>query len=197
MRAENLCRDQLGPVSLQLAPDECVIVQGASGAGKTLLLRALADMDPTGGAVWLNGTARHDIPGHVWRGQVALLPAESQWWGELVREHFLREPTYELAAVGLDRDALTWSVSRLSSGERQRLSLVRLLINKPQVLLLDEPTANLDLENTRRVESLVRDYMRRTRAGTLWVSHDAQQTARMAQRVIRVAAGSLVEGHAV
>jgi putative ABC transport system ATP-binding protein len=192
LHTENLRGDHFGPISLQLALGECVILQGPSGAGKTLLLRALADMDPADGEVWLAGMPRDQIPAPQWRRQVALLPAESHWWAETVQEHFPAESSEDLAAMGFDVDALHWPINRLSSGERQRLAMVRLLANRPHVLLLDEPTANLDPDNTRRVESLVKSYMQRNQAGALWVSHDAPQTARVGNRIIRLYEGRVV-----
>jgi putative ABC transport system ATP-binding protein len=190
--AKNLCGAHFGPISLRIASAECLIMQGPSGAGKTLLLRALADMMPSDGEVWLAGVPRAEIPAPDWRRQVALLPAESYWWAEIVRSHFTAEPGDELSAIGFDVDVLDWPVSRLSSGERQRLSLVRLLVNRPRVLLLDEPTANLDLENTKRVESLIKHYMRQHHAGVLWVTHDTQQAERVGIRIIRVSHGCLI-----
>jgi ABC-type iron transport system FetAB ATPase subunit len=192
LRAINLHGAHFGPLSLQLVSTECAVVQGASGAGKTLLLRALADIIPADGQVWLAGVLRNEIPAPDWRRQVALLPAESYWWADMVRSHFASEPMYELSAVGFDADVLDWPVSRLSSGERQRLSLVRLLGNRPRVLLLDEPTANLDAENIKRVESLIKTYMQQHQAGALWITHDAEQTARVGKRIIRVANGRLL-----
>jgi len=77
-------------------------------------------------------------------------------------------------------DVLGWSVSRLSTGERQRLALARLLANRPEVLLLDEATANLDPANRDRVEVIVRDYRRDRAAAVLWVSHDPEQRRHLA-----------------
>ena len=68
---------------------------------------------------------------------------------------------------------------RCSSGEKQRLSILRLLANRPKVLLLDEPTANLDAENTRNVEALLIDYLTENNAVALWVSHDHAQLKRV------------------
>jgi ABC-type iron transport system FetAB ATPase subunit len=83
------------------------------------------------------------------------------------------------------------AVIRLSSGEKQRLALLRLLANQPRVLLLDEPTANLDPENTRRVEAVIREYCRERAAAVVWVSHDREQAARVADRQFEVADGRL------
>jgi putative ABC transport system ATP-binding protein len=70
-------------------------------------------------------------------------------------------------------------ISRLSTGERQRLALARLLALRPQVLLLDEATANLDPSNRDRVEDLIQYYRREQGAAVLWVSHDPDQRRRL------------------
>ena len=87
-----------------------------------------------------------------------------------------------LSALGLPEVIPDWAVSRLSSGERQRLAVARLLSVQPEVLLLDEPTANLDPANTERVERVVADYRDRNAATVLWVSHDADQRKRLGHR---------------
>ena len=98
-----------------------------------------------------------------------------------------------LAALGFEPDVQSWSISRLSSGERQRLALLRLLANQPMVLLLDEPTANLDGANAERVESLIRRFQDATGAAVLWVSHDAAQGRRVADRALEIRDGALQE----
>ena len=183
----NLQSEHFGPISLILRAGECVAVQGPSGVGKTLLLRALADLDPARGEVRLAGVSRNDILAPDWRRQVGLLPAESHWWAETVGQHFDSKPYEGLAALDLGLDVSHWPVSRLSSGERQRLAFVRLLSTKPRVLLLDEPTANLDARNTRNVEALLKRYLAQNQAGALWVTHDDQQVSRIADRVLHIA----------
>ena len=84
-------------------------------------------------------------------------------------------------------------VMQLSSGERQRLALLRLLSNRPRVLLLDEPTANLDPENTRRIEALVTEYRREHDAAVIWVSHDTEQVKRVANRHFQLVDGEMQE----
>ena len=78
----------LKPVSFSLAAGECIAVRGPSGAGKTLLLRAVADLDPNQGEVSLEGRDRSTIPGPEWRRLVGYVPAEPGWWAETVGEHF-------------------------------------------------------------------------------------------------------------
>jgi len=86
-----------------------------------------------------------------------------------------------LARLGFQPDVLDWDVQRLSTGERQRLALARLLINAPEVLLLDEATANLDPSNRAQAEQVIDDYRRHRRAAVLWASHDPDQRQRLAQ----------------
>jgi ABC-type iron transport system FetAB ATPase subunit len=88
---------------------------------------------------------------------------------------------------------MTWHVSRLSSGERQRLALLRLLGNRPKVLLLDEPTANLDSENTLKVEKLLHIYRKQQQSALLWISHDPEQIRRVGTRHFILRNGRLEE----
>ncbi len=81
---------------------------------------------------------------------------------------------------------------RLSTGERLRLALVRALIVRPRVLLLDEPTAALDAASVMAVESLIKTRMRAGLA-VLWVTHDAEQAKRVAHRLLVVEAGQVEE----
>lgn len=184
-----------GPFSLKLEAGECVGLQGPSGSGKTLLLRAAADLDPHEGQARLDGRPASAYQPSEWRRAVGYLPAESAWWEETVGPHFMdasgASPTELLVALGFDPAALSWTISRLSTGERQRLALARLLIRKPRALLLDEPTAALDPENASRVEALLRSYRLENASPILFVSHDKGQLGRFADRAYRIAAGSL------
>ncbi len=163
------------PVSLEV-PAGCVcFVRGPSGAGKSLLLRAVADLDPNEGEVFLGELARSRMPAHRWRRRVGYLPAESHWWSDRVGDHQSRWPPALLEGVGFGPEVLDWEVARLSTGERQRLALVRLLANGPEALLLDEPAANLDAGNVDRVLAVLDRYREERRTPVLWVSHGKER----------------------
>ncbi len=194
---QDLAFDQSGPFSLTLQRGECVGLSGPSGSGKTRLLRAVADLDVHTAHMWLDGVACEDTSAPVWRRRVGLLPSESAWWYDEVGAHFGSAPaTDRLQALGFGDEVLHWRVDRLSSGERQRLAVLRLLSIEPRVLLLDEPTANLDEDNAAGVESLVRDYLLRRDAAAIWVGHDNRQLQRVAARCYRIDQERLVETEA-
>jgi ABC-type multidrug transport system ATPase subunit len=168
----------LSQINLHVPPGHCLGLMGPSGSGKTLFLRAIADLDSHQGQALLDGVASTQMPGYQWRRRVGLLPAEAAWWYDRVGEHFNGQPFNRLEQLGFEPDVLAWQVSRLSSGERQRLALLRMLLNEPQVLLLDEPTANLDQHNTQRAESLIEDYRKSNQPVMIWISHAADQLQR-------------------
>jgi len=169
----------LEPIDLELASGECITLSGPSGSGKTLLLRAIADLDPHRGEARLGDRSQSATPAPEWRRRVGLLPTESHWWHESIGPHLPTVDQAMLCDLGFEPDCLEWQVSRLSSGERQRLALARLLTNQPEVLLLDEPTANLDSENAGRVEGVIRQYRQQRGCGIIWVSHNQEQRQRV------------------
>ena len=184
----------LKPASLSLWAGECIALRGPSGAGKTLLLRAIADLDPNEGLVCMNGRDRSTIAAPEWRRLVGYVPAEPGWWADTVGEHF-SEWTAALAFVrdlGFPEEAKAWPIARLSTGERLRLALIRALIVRPKVLLLDEPTAALDPASVAAVGSLITTQVRAGLAA-LWVTHDVEQAKRIAHRILVVKNGQVQE----
>ena len=189
-----LRRPGLSPVDFELAEGECVAVLGPSGGGKTLLLRAIADLDPTEGELSLDGESRAGMSGPAWRGRVSYLASEPGWWAERIGAHFADAEAAAplLAALGLGAEALDWTVARASTGERQRLALARTLARAPEVLLLDEPSSGLDQAATAKVEAVLRQ---RLAAGTaiLIATHDPAQAQRLARRRLMVEGGEVRE----
>ncbi len=178
-----------------LAPGECVAVAGASGSGKTVLLRAIADLDPSGGAASLDGAGRETMSGPRWRARVGYLAPASGWWADRVGAHFSDPEAVRpmLPALGLPEEAMGWPVARLSTGEGQRLALARLLAGAPEVLLLDEPTAGLDAAATAKTEKLLKDRLKKG-VSILFVSHDRAQRRRLAKRALKISRGRVREG---
>ena len=193
LQINKLAHLMIGPVTLDVDAGDCLCISGPSGCGKSLLLRAIADLDPHDGDARLAGEAAADIAPDRWRTQVGLLPPESSWWFPQVKDHFHNGVPVALDHIGLSPSILEQPVMRLSSGEKQRLALMRLLSNRPRVLLLDEPTANLDPENTRRLESVITEYLNKERAAVIWVSHDIAQITRVASHHYEVVDGLLVQ----
>lgn len=186
---ENLRTDVIGPLSLKVEPSECVVLTGPSGSGKSLILRAISDLDPSTGTVKLGDNLRESVAGKDWRRIVGLLPAEPAWWADTVGEHFTSGEDGIIESLGFDSGVMGWQVEHASSGERQRLALARLLRLEPRVLLLDEPTANLDETNRARVEAVVCNYLARSGSAVLWVTHDVEQSKRVGNRRLQIEAG--------
>ncbi len=192
LRAAGLQSRLAGPFDLAVEAGECVAITGASGSGKSLLLRMLADLDPSTGAVFLDGRERRDFTPPAWRRSVVYCPADSGWWLDDVARHFNDLPgARSLAArLGLTDGQLDGMVLRLSTGERQRLGLIRALALNPPVLLLDEPTGALDEDSTALVETVLTE---RLGGGTsiVMVTHSAAQAARLGHRHLRMDARHL------
>lgn len=177
---------------LRIGPGERVALSGSSGTGKSVCLRCLADLLPCEASLTLDGQHHRDMPAHVWRRQVMYMPAEPAWWSNRVADHFPEQLRLPFSRLGLSEDLLEQDPLRLSSGQRQRLALLRTLAREPRVLLLDEPTANLDDDNARKVEALLEEW---SSAGgmLLFTSHDARQRKRLAGKLWRILDHEVVE----
>jgi len=184
----------LQPVSLAVAGATCVAITGPSGSGKSRILRAIADLDPNSGDVSADGVDRAAVPAPEWRRRVRFLAAEPAWWEPRIGAHFAAAADVAplMAELDLPADCLDWPVERASTGQRQRLALIRGLLDEPAVLLLDEPTAALDAAARDKVEVLL---ARRMAAGASIVlaTHDLAQAGRLAGAVYRLADGRLAE----
>jgi putative ABC transport system ATP-binding protein len=194
LRIQDLKSALAGPFDLEIAPGACIGITGASGSGKSLFLRMIADLDPNEGEVFLDGVARSSMAAPAWRRRVVYVPAESGWWSDHIADHFAKDqraPAEALCArLGLPAGILDQPVSRLSTGERQRLALIRALVANSPVLLLDEPTGALDGDGAARIEQILRERMAGGLALML-VTHDPAQAERLAERRYVMAAGRL------
>ncbi|MBV9533078.1 MAG: ATP-binding cassette domain-containing protein [Bradyrhizobium sp.] len=184
--------------SFELHDGECIALQGPSGVGKSLLLRAIADLDPNEGRVELDGILRETVPAPLWRKQVTYVAAETGWWADSVQEHFThwQQAVPLVERLGLPPSCGTWSIRRLSSGEKQRLGLVRALMLRSRVLLLDEPTSALDTTSTSTVESIVAARLS-TGTSVIWSTHDKAQAQRVGSRLLIMENGGRMEEHSL
>lgn len=196
LNVRNLQRLSLGPLDFDVGAGEVVALTGPSGVGKSMLLRAIADLDPHEGTATLAGEDRAAMPAPDWRKRVMYVPAHSGWWEDLVEPHFAGATKGHvietLHSLNLESTALGWQVANLSTGERQRLSLARAIVQGPQILMLDEPTSGLDAYNAARAETLITSYAAGG-AGVVFVTHDASQAARLGTRQVQLQDGQLTE----
>jgi len=185
-----------GPFSLTLAAGECLTISGPSGAGKSLLLRMLCDLDPNTGEALLNGVPRAAIAAPAWRAAVVYQPAEATWWLPTAAEHFkpgqMQRVMELLPQLNLSPSLLENEIGRLSTGERQRMALIRSLACAPQVLLLDEPTAALDPDSVAAVEALLKKELAAGLALIL-VTHSAAQARTLGHRGMTMRDRTLTE----
>ncbi len=189
-------REALAEVSLSLGEGQTLVVLGPNGAGKTTLLRVLATLlRPHAGEVRVLGSS---LPGESWavRGRIGLLGHEPLLYRELSARENLRyharlhgagfERVEELlAAVGMLARAEE-PVRTLSRGMVQRVAIARAVLHDPELLLLDEPRANLDPAGAELVESLIGPSCGRTR---VVCSHDPQADLAGADLVLGLRAG--------
>ena len=183
-----------GPFNLQLAGGGCIVISGPSGAGKSLLLRMIADLDENYGVIHLDGRLRESMAAPLWRRQVLYVAAESGWWAPTVSAHMQNREDARLLLprLGLPEKLFEAPVAQLSSGERQRLALIRAVIRRPRVMLLDEPTASLDETSALYVEALLIE-LRQNGTGFIVVTHNEAQASRLATQRFQMRDRRLLE----
>jgi ABC-type lipoprotein export system ATPase subunit len=220
IHAENLCRHyRMGEtliravdgVSLTVRAGEFVALLGSSGSGKSSVLNLIAGLDrPTSGSVMVQGSdlaqlSREDLARHrlhtvgmvfqsfnliasMTLAENVELPMRFAEVERGKRDALARE---SLARVGLQA-RMNHRPSELSGGEQQRAALARALINRPQLLLADEPTGNLDSHTGTEIMNMVRDFNRQMGMTVVMVTHERALAERYAQRLIFLADGKLI-----
>jgi ABC-type lipoprotein export system ATPase subunit len=222
IRAEQLCRHyRMGEtliravdgVTLSVRAGEFIALLGSSGSGKSSVLNLIAGLDrPTSGSVVVNERdlaqlSREDLAhyrlhtvGMVFQSfnliasmtlaENVELPMRFAEVDRGKRDSLAREA---LARVGLQA-RMSHRPSELSGGEQQRAALARALINRPQLLLADEPTGNLDSHTGTEIMNLVREFNQQLGMTVVMVTHERALAERYAQRLIFLADGKLVGG---
>ncbi len=201
-------------VSLIIERGELVALMGASGSGKSTLMNVLGCLDrPTSGQYWLDGKEASELSvgqraiernrkiGVVFQN-FNLLPRTSaldnvamplSYTADHLSEREARRRARDmLCRFGLE-DRLHHEPSQLSGGQQQRVAIARALVNRPPLLLADEPTGNLDSRTSIDVLQMFQQLNRRDGLTIILVTHDAG-VAQFAQRVIHICDGAIVNG---
>jgi len=183
-------------VSVELLAGRCYLIVGENGAGKSTLLRMLAGLlRPTFGAVRVfGGLEPHDA-----RARIGYMSHSPMLYDELTAQENLRyfrslypgrqciSPTEALRQVGLDPD-LPRPVGQYSHGMRHRTSLARVLLPVPELLLLDEPFSNMDVESARQMVELLAGFRQHNRTIVI-TTHQRELAAPIADWVLALRAG--------
>lgn len=197
-------RDVLKSISLNIAAGEFLTLLGESGSGKTTLLRLIAGFEqPTAGEIWMSGERLDTLPPHKRRVNTvfqnyALFPHLS------VRDNV----AYGLRVQGVPKNEIPGRVaealnmvkmaafagarpSRLSGGQQQRVALARALVNRPQLLLLDEPLSALDANLRKEMQSELKALQREVGITFLFVTHDQEEAMALSDRIALLRDGAL------
>jgi ABC-type Fe3+/spermidine/putrescine transport system ATPase subunit len=205
----------LADVTLDVAASESVVILGPSGCGKTTLLRLIAGLEvPDAGEIWLDDVqaaspGRNLLAPHQRR--LGFVFQDLALWPHLTVRGNLEFVLSALRVSKADRaqrvhEALALVRAdgfagryphELSGGEQQRVALGRALVGNPRLLLLDEPLSSLDAELRSRMRSELGRLQRTLTLTTLYVTHDREDAAALADRVIEMREGRIVAINAV
>jgi len=205
--------EALRGVSLEVARGECVALLGKSGSGKSTLLNLLGGLDrPSSGSLRVGGRDLHRLSGReMARFRSATVGIIFQSFNlvasrtavenvELPMIFAGRSPRDRKAAarkalesVGLGA-RLGHRPGQMSGGESQRVAIARALVNRPRIILADEPTGNLDSHTARQVMRLILDHVREHAATLVLVTHDEDLAAACTDRVVRLSDGRIAAG---
>ena len=193
--------------SFAFASGRTYVLQGPNGSGKSTLFRALALLEkPDSGRVEYRDGGRILAADLALRRRITLVLPRTGVFNTTV----FKNVAYGLKLRGLDRPAIERKVQSalefvglgpkagqhgrtLSSGETQRLGLARALVLEPEVLFLDEPTASIDQENTEIIEEIIGAMKKESRSLVIMTTHDRDQAERLADQLLVIQDGILIQ----
>ncbi len=194
-------------ISFEVLPNEIVGLLGPNGAGKTTTINmVLSVLQPTSGSIRIQGIdvtrrRRQALAHSNFAAVYAALPGNltvSQNLRVFSLIYCVPNPSERIEAVLSQFDLARFRNVRcgvLSSGEQTRVSLAKALLNDPQLLLLDEPTASLDPATARDIRQKIREFASRGAGGVLWTSHNMYEVEEVCDRVLFLSHGKiLLEG---
>jgi putative ABC transport system ATP-binding protein len=209
IEAEALTRIRAGvrvldEISFCVMPGEILTIIGPSGSGKTSLLRLLNRLEaPQSGRVLVDGAPACDIPVAELRRRVGMVFQRPSLFAGTVAENICYGPRLRgdcdvdaadlLSRVGLDESFAPRDPQKLSEGEKHRVAIARTLANRPEVVLMDEPTASLDPTATGTIEHLTLELNRREGLTIVFVTHDLAQAGRLGRRILLLVEGRKIE----
>ena len=197
-------RPVLRDITLDVAPGEFLTILGESGSGKTTLLRLIAGFERLdGGEILMDGARLDPIPAHQRQVNTvfqsyAIFPHRSVFENVAYGLRAKNAPkseipdrvTQALAMVKMS-DFAQSAPSRLSGGQQQRVALARALVNRPRVLLLDEPLSALDANLRRQMQTELKSLQREVGITFIFVTHDQEEAMALSDRVALLRAGHL------
>ncbi len=192
-------------LSTQIPSGSLTTIIGPSGSGKSTLLLSLNRLIPSQGEIFLGKTDINTIEITSLRRRIGMVFQRPALFSGTVSENLsygpslinealsITEQQQLLTNVGLDISFLDRNASTLSEGQQQRLSLARTLANKPEILLLDEPTAPLDPHAALKIEELITTLQKIYNMTVLWITHDLNQAKRVSDNTLLLVGGKLIE----
>jgi ABC-type Fe3+/spermidine/putrescine transport system ATPase subunit len=194
----------LKAISLNIAAGEFITLLGASGSGKTTILRLIAGFEqPSSGEIWMNGERLDSLPPYKRRvntvfQQYALFPHMNVQDNVAYGLRVKNAPTNEVGSrvqealrmVKMDSFAAARPAT-LSGGQQQRVALARALVNRPLLLLLDEPLSALDANLRKQMQSELKSLQREVGITFLFVTHDQEEAMALSDRIALLRDGSL------
>ena len=196
--------DVLKSISLNIASGEFLTLLGESGSGKTTLLRLIAGFEqPTAGEIWMGGERLDALPPYKRRVNTvfqnyALFPHLSARDNVAYGLRVKNTPASEISGRVEEalrmvkmQDFATYRPSKLSGGQQQRVALARALVNRPQLLLLDEPLSALDANLRKQMQSELKSLQREIGITFLFVTHDQEEAMALSDRIALLRDGAL------